>query len=78
MSAITTTMNRGTGIFEREIAVSFTLVDIDDIIFLNASTDGLTNNDAGALIDESQSVIDSVIGTETTILGIPSVPGQAV
>ena len=69
LSAITTTMNRVTGIFEREIAVSFTLVDIDDIIFLNASTDGLTNNDAGALIDESQSVIDSVIGTGNYDIG---------
>ena len=62
LSAVTTTVARVSGIYEKELAVSFTLIDITDIIFLDASTDNLTNNNGNILIGESQTVINNVIG----------------
>ena len=62
LSAVTTTVARVAGIYEKELAVTFTLIDITDIIFLDPATDNLTNNDGGALIGESQTVINNAIG----------------
>ena len=62
LSAVTTTVARVAGIYEKELAVSFTLIDITDIIFLDPATDNLTNNDGRTLIGESQTVINNAIG----------------
>ena len=69
LSAVVTTIARVTGIYEKELAVSFTLIDITDIIFLDAETDGLTNDSAGQLIDESQIVINNAIGAANYDVG---------
>ncbi len=70
LSAIATTMNRVTGIFERELAISFSIVgDNDAIIYTNSSTDPFTNNDTEALLDESQATIDTEIGTANYDIG---------
>jgi hypothetical protein len=71
LAAVTTTINRVTGIYEYEMAVRLILVaNNDDIIYLNASTDPFDgNNDAYTLIDESQSVINSVIGAANYDIG---------
>ena len=70
MAAIVTTMNRVTGIYEREVAVSFVLVaNNDQIVYTNAATDPYTNNSAGALIGQSQSNIDGVIGSANYDIG---------
>lgn len=64
MSAIVTTINRVKGIYEKEVGVSFSLVgDNDSIVFTDPTTDPFTgNDDAQVLINESQTVIDDVIG----------------
>jgi len=69
-SAIATTINRVTGIYEYELAVRLTLVARNDnLLFTNASTDPFSNNNSYALIDESQYVINSVIGAANYDIG---------
>lgn len=70
LSAINTTMTRVNGVFERDLAVRMVLVsNNDELIFLDADTDGLSNNNAGALIDESQDKCDAIIGDANYDLG---------
>jgi subtilisin-like proprotein convertase family protein len=70
LSAIVTTMTRVNGIFERDVALNMVLVDkITDIIYLNPTTDNFTNDDAEKLIEESQSTINSIIGTDNYDIG---------
>lgn len=70
LSAIVTTMTRVNGIFERDVALTMVLVDNNtDIIFLDATTDNFTNDDSEKLIDESQTIISSTIGTDKFDIG---------
>ena len=71
MSAIVTTINRVKGIYEKEVGVSFTLIgNNDSIVFPDPATDPFTgNNDARVLINESQEVIDDVIGVDHYDIG---------
>ena len=70
LSAVNTTMTRVNGIFERDLALTMVLVNNNtDIIFLNANTDNLSNSNANALINESQTVCDNVIGFNNYDIG---------
>jgi hypothetical protein len=57
LAAMVVTMNRVNTIFQRDLAIKMTLVDNTNIIFI--TSDNFTNNDANALIDESQVEIDA-------------------
>ncbi|MEZ4736231.1 MAG: M12 family metallo-peptidase [Caldilineaceae bacterium] len=70
LAAIVTTVNRVTGIYEREVAVRLILVaDNDAILYTNPSTDPYTNNNPSALLDQNQTTIDSVIGNANYDVG---------
>lgn len=70
LGAIVTTINRVTGVYEREVAVRLTLVaNNHTIIYTNPNTDPYTNNDPGALLDENQAIIDSEIGNNNYDVG---------
>ncbi|HET8838881.1 MAG TPA: zinc-dependent metalloprotease family protein [Flavobacteriaceae bacterium] len=70
LAAITVTMDRVNGIYENAVALTMTLVPNNDlIIYLNGGTDPFTNNNAGALINESQTVINNVIGFSNYDIG---------
>ena len=70
LSAINTTMTRVNGVFERDLGVTMQLVaNNTSIIFLDAATDGLTDNDANDLIDETQAKCDAVIGNSNYDIG---------
>ncbi|WGH74966.1 GEVED domain-containing protein [Tenacibaculum tangerinum] len=70
LSAMNTTMTRVNGVFERDLAVRMVLVsNNDNLIFLDPGTDGLSNNSASNLIDESQEKCDSVIGNANYDVG---------
>jgi subtilisin-like proprotein convertase family protein len=70
LSAINTTMTRVNGLFEKDVALTMVLIENNtDIIFLDAETDGFSNFDSKKLIDESQTRIDEVIGTENYDIG---------
>jgi hypothetical protein len=62
LGAINTSMTRVNGVFERDLAITMVVVDNNtEIIFLDPATDGLTNNDPGALLSQSQDICDDVI-----------------
>ena len=71
LSAVVKVVNRVNGIFNSEVSVGFELIENnDEIIFTDAETDPFEGNlDDAILIEESQSVIDDVIGTENYDLG---------
>ncbi|MCI5208000.1 MAG: hypothetical protein D3910_04245 [Candidatus Electrothrix sp. ATG2] len=71
LAAVVTTINRVTGIYEKELRVRLSLVgNNDSIIFLNPDTDPFSgNNHSSTLIDESQNVLDSYIGEANYDIG---------
>ena len=70
LGAILTTINRVTGIYERDFAIRLKLVNNEDqIIFTDATTDGYTNTNAIALENENQVKLDAVIGDTNYDIG---------
>ncbi|WP_461532483.1 reprolysin-like metallopeptidase [Sinomicrobium sp.] len=70
LAAMNTIMTRVNDIYERDLSVFLQLVDNNDaLIFLDADTDGFTNDQGSTLIEEIQDVIDSTIGTDNYDLG---------
>ena len=70
LGAIVTSINRVSGVYEREVAVRLTLVANNNlIIYTNPNGDPYTNDDPGALLDENQAIIDSVIGNNNYDVG---------
>tara|TARA_R110002049_G_scaffold65035_1_gene171000 strand:+ start:138445 stop:141168 length:2724 start_codon:yes stop_codon:yes gene_type:complete len=67
-AAMVVTMTRVNGIFKRDLSLQMELIDNDAIIFL-AENDGFTNNNANALIGESQTVINNTIGAANYDIG---------
>jgi len=65
LAAIVTTVNRVTGIYERDLAVRLMLVnDNDTIIFTDKNTDPYSANESSpTILSENQSVCDSYIGS---------------
>ena len=70
LSAMNTSITRVNGVFEKELAVKMEIVDDNDkIIFLEASTDNITDGDPNEMIDESQSIADTQIGNANYDIG---------
>lgn len=70
LSGMVTSINRVSGIYEQEVGVRFELIDNDTLlIFLNSSTDGYTNFDGFAMLDENQAKCDAVIGSPNYDIG---------
>lgn len=64
LSAMTTTMNRVNGIYEREVAVHMNLIANEAlIIYTSAGSDPYTNNNGVTMLGQNQTNLDSVIGT---------------
>ena len=68
LAAMNVTMTRVNSIFERDLALTMTLVNNLSIIFL-AENDGYTDNNAGALLGQNQAIIDANIGTANYDIG---------
>jgi subtilisin-like proprotein convertase family protein len=62
MAAMNVTMTRVNGIYERDLSITMTMVDNTSVIFFDGATDPFDNNNAGLLINQSQTVIDANIG----------------
>jgi len=71
LSVVVTTVNRVDGVYETEVAVRMVLVSNETtILYGNANTDPFAgNNNANTLINESQTVITSNIGTANFDIG---------
>jgi hypothetical protein len=69
-AAMTTTMNRVNGVYERDLSIHMNLVANDtSIVYTNASTDPYTNSNASSLLTQNQSTCDSVIGSANYDIG---------
>ena len=70
LAAIVTTINRVTGIYERELSVRLSLVANNNlIVYANSTTDPYSNSDPFALLDENQTNLDNVIGSANYDIG---------
>jgi len=62
LAAMNVTMTRVNGIYEKEMSLTMQLISNNDqIIFIDS--DNFNNNQAGTLINQSQTVIDNIIGS---------------
>lgn len=70
LAAVVTTVNRVTGIYERDVAIRLSLVANNNLlIYTNANSDPYTNDDDNALLDENQANLDNVIGSANYDIG---------
>jgi hypothetical protein len=70
MSAMTTTMNRVNGVYQKEFGVRMEMIPNNNLlIFLNAATDGYTNNSGNAMLGENRIKVTSLIGSANYDIG---------
>lgn len=69
VEAIVAVVDRLNVIYERDAGVTFTLVDNENIIYLDGSSDPFDNNNTGVLINQSQTIIDGFVGTANYDIG---------
>lgn len=70
LSGMTTSINRVTGVYEQELAIRMEIIENDTLlIYLNSSTDPYSNNDGGAMLDQNQTTVNSVIGSANYDIG---------
>jgi len=68
LAAMVVTINRNNFIYERDLSVTMTIVaNNESVIFIDS--DNFSNSSAGALISESQTVIDANIGSANYDIG---------
>ena len=70
LSAMNTSLTRINGVFEKDLGIKMVIVeDNDKIIFLDSTTDNITDGNAGVMINEVQSICDSEIGNANYDIG---------
>ena len=70
LAAITTSMNRVNGIYERDFAVRMNLVANEtSVIFTNPATDPYSDGNAGAMLGQNQTTLDTRIGSANYDIG---------
>lgn len=62
-------VNRINQVLLIDLALQFELIDNQDIIFFDASSDPFTNSDTATDIEENQSVVDQAIGSQNYDIG---------
>ncbi|MFN8454269.1 MAG: M12 family metallo-peptidase [Anaerolineae bacterium] len=68
-AGIVTTVNRVTGIYEREFLVRLSLINNTNIIYTNPATDPYTNDNGGAMLSQNQTNLNAVIGSVNYDIG---------
>jgi hypothetical protein len=69
LAGVVTSLNRVTGVYEREVAVRMELIPNDDAIIYTVEPDPYTNNDGGTMLGQNQANLDTVIGTANYDIG---------
>lgn len=68
LSAMTVTMTRVNGVFEKDMSLRMNLIANNDLVIF-IDSDSFSNTDANLLINESKTVIDATIGTANYDIG---------
>jgi len=69
MADIVTTVNRVTGIYEKEVAIRLVLVANNDLLIYTDEPDPYTDTDTDALLSQNQANVDAVIGNANYDIG---------
>lgn len=70
LAAMVTSVNRVTGVYEREFSIRMQLVaNTDTLIFLNSTTDPYNNSNGGAMLSQNQTTITARIGSANYDIG---------
>ena len=70
LSAMNTSMTRINGVYERDLGVRMEIVeDNEQVIFLDAATDGISDGSAGTMISQVQNICDTTIGDANYDIG---------
>lgn len=69
-AAQVTTMNRVNGVYEKDIAITMTIIPNNNVlIFTNTATDGFTNGTPNSMITQNQTITDNAIGSANYDIG---------
>lgn len=70
LSAIVTSVNRVSGIYERDLSIRLTLIpNTDTLIYVNPTTDPYTNSNGGTMLGQNQTTVNNVIGSNNYDIG---------
>ncbi|MEY4603055.1 MAG: hypothetical protein RIT43_347 [Bacteroidota bacterium] len=70
LAAQATSMNRVNGVFEKDMAITMTIIPNNNlIVYTNATTDPFTNGTPGTMINQNQTNTDAVIGSANYDIG---------
>lgn len=70
LAAQVTTMNRVNGVYERDMAITMTIIANNNlIVYTNGATDPYTNGNAGTMIGQNQTNCTNVIGAANYDIG---------
>lgn len=70
LAAQVTTLNRVNGLYEKDLAITLTLIaNNDTLIYTDAATDPFTNGEPSRMISENQAVTNSIIGASRYDIG---------
>ncbi|MFN6014638.1 MAG: reprolysin-like metallopeptidase [Flavobacteriales bacterium] len=70
LAAEATSMNRVNGVFEKDMAITMTIIGNNNlIVYTNATTDPFTNGTPGTMINQNQTNTDAVIGAANYDIG---------
>ncbi|MCC6462688.1 MAG: proprotein convertase P-domain-containing protein [Saprospiraceae bacterium] len=70
LAAMATTVNRINSVYERDMSISLQLITNNNLlVFLNAATDGYTNNNGFTMLVENQNKCTNVIGSANYDIG---------
>jgi len=69
LSAMVTSVNRVTGVYESELSIRLTLIGNDSLLVYTSTTDPYTNGSGSTMLGENQSNITTVIGSANYDIG---------
>ncbi|MFO0830882.1 MAG: M12 family metallo-peptidase [Phycisphaerales bacterium] len=68
-SAMITSVNRVTGVYEKEVGIRLSLINNTSIIYTNSGTDPYTNNNGSTMLGQNQTNLTTVIGSANYDIG---------